>query len=361
MEDELQKFVDLFSGETPLNNDYEEYLEDNTNNLSDESQDENEQTNEKIETHDKQTTAPTEPPESFPTFINTPAKTTPSAKAFFEQLLQVWDSIAEMLKNPELEIREKGILTIEGLLPPHLVNFISFEATIGRINNIYMGENIDFKNLYNNRIELYISPKLSMDNLQALESIYNEAIEVFRNKIGNDLGIYKYRVFCEKDPFVDDIRDNSLVISSDQIGIQHQLGYDDKNNMRIHVVIGIDKAIANQILHEVEIATTPKCKKWLPKKSQIIDIFLLNAIGEYAMTNVLGYIEFLPVESLKEFEPLDVLRKLTVLDGVKCNICCRKKFQVKNLFRCSRCKGVLYCSEICQKLDWPEHMKLCNK
>jgi hypothetical protein len=295
------------------------------------------------------------------------------AKPFFRLVCQAWHMIAEMLSDPNLEVREKGILTIKGMMPPELESIIAFEATIGRVNNIYMKDQFEnnkkqakLLDKLDKRIELYISPKLSMDNIEALDRIYKDAIEIFQPILGDELGIYKYRVFCEKDPFVESVEIPSqsglISLTNDDIGIQHQLGYDEQKNMRIHLIIGILKPKAEQVLKPVEIKHENKVyNKWLPRDTQLIEIFLLNAMGEYAMTNIVGYLEFMPVDELTNFEPLDLARTITMIDNTKCNICCRKKFQVEKLFKCSRCNKTIYCSPVCQLLGWPEHSKLCSR
>ncbi|KAK1231059.1 hypothetical protein PQX77_005835 [Marasmius sp. AFHP31] len=40
---------------------------------------------------------------------------------------------------------------------------------------------------------------------------------------------------------------------------------------------------------------------------------------------------------------------------------CRKKKQFKDLKRCGRCKGPLYCGSACQLQDWPSHKPNCTK
>jgi len=39
---------------------------------------------------------------------------------------------------------------------------------------------------------------------------------------------------------------------------------------------------------------------------------------------------------------------------------CQKSMPIKELFRCARCKNVLYCSQQCQITDWSQHKKECK-
>lgn len=43
-----------------------------------------------------------------------------------------------------------------------------------------------------------------------------------------------------------------------------------------------------------------------------------------------------------------------------CNFC-HKKENNMTLLRCSKCKLVFYCDEVCQKMDWNEHKLYCCK
>lgn len=387
MDQETQKAFDelvgLFTGTVPLSqkeitNADDDYVEVTEDNLLEQDSDEEliEANQPEANISPSQPKANNEQPDintQFPQFErNIQAVPNYDAKPFFQSVCKAWPMIAEMLSDPNLEVREKGILTIKGMMPPELESIIAFEATIGRVNNIYMKDQFESNkkqakllDKLDKRIELYISPKLSMDNLEALDHIYKDAIEVFQPLIGDELGIYKYRVFCEKDPFVESVEipsESGLIsLTSNDIGIQHQLGYDDQKNMRIHLIIGILKPKAEQVLKPVEIKHEGKVyNKWLPRDTQLIEIFLLNAMGEYAMTNIIGYLEFMPVDDLDNFEPLDLVRTITMVDNTKCNICRRKKFQVEKLFKCSRCNKTIYCSPVCQLLGWPEHSKLCS-
>ncbi|EIN13012.1 hypothetical protein PUNSTDRAFT_82541 [Punctularia strigosozonata HHB-11173 SS5] len=40
---------------------------------------------------------------------------------------------------------------------------------------------------------------------------------------------------------------------------------------------------------------------------------------------------------------------------------CRKESMTKDLKRCARCRGALYCNADCQKNDWSNHKELCGE
>jgi hypothetical protein len=42
-----------------------------------------------------------------------------------------------------------------------------------------------------------------------------------------------------------------------------------------------------------------------------------------------------------------------------CNLC--KKVDDSTMQKCSRCRSVIYCGELCQKADWDKHEVFCNK
>ena len=46
------------------------------------------------------------------------------------------------------------------------------------------------------------------------------------------------------------------------------------------------------------------------------------------------------------------------------SLCCKYCGVIKDnhdLFSCSRCKTILYCSGECQKMDWKEHKNKCTE
>lgn len=61
------------------------------------------------------------------------------------------------------------------------------------------------------------------------------------------------------------------------------------------------------------------------------------------------------------YEPHENLALNLLQNGYKhfCSVCF-KTDKLENLFRCSNCKKVIYCSEKCQKVDWKKHRENCE-
>jgi hypothetical protein len=48
------------------------------------------------------------------------------------------------------------------------------------------------------------------------------------------------------------------------------------------------------------------------------------------------------------------------VDGKKCQVCSKEESGEVKLFKCSRCKSVLYCGRDHQKQHYPQHKKHCK-
>ncbi len=112
-----------------------------------------------------------------------------------------------------------------------------------------------------------------------------------------------------------------------------------------------------------------KMLKWLPTKTNVVDILLVNIIGEYNLIHRTGYIEFLPegdalIAAGSLFTELsDLQGAYTILDKTMntqiCQVCTRRDYQI-HLMQCSKCKKTKYCCRECQVIDYPTHKKLCT-
>ena len=58
----------------------------------------------------------------------------------------------------------------------------------------------------------------------------------------------------------------------------------------------------------------------------------------------------------------DIMKEIPQLVGVLpplCSFCGQGESSGTSLKRCSRCKKNLYCSRVCQSIQWSEHKKYC--
>lgn len=47
--------------------------------------------------------------------------------------------------------------------------------------------------------------------------------------------------------------------------------------------------------------------------------------------------------------------------GQRPTLICKICFKTKNVKRCSRCQAAFYCSNVCQRIDWPTHKPQCHE
>ncbi len=240
-------------------------------------------------------------------------------------------------------------------LTPH----IDFEFTVGEINRVYFEK-------ASHLVELYISPKLQEKNVHIMNYVVKQAPKL------DNLQVVKYRAYNKSDALIEAIDYETFSAKYTDFGCQHFNGIGPHNNPLINIVIYVKKQIADKILKQREVTfvddagKSTKLMKWLPYEFNVVDLFLLNIIGEYNLIHRTGYIEFLP-----EGDPLiasgSVFTELADLKGVYdiledqscCNTCNRYSYTL-SLMRCSRCHDTKYCCKTCQTIDYKVHKQFCG-
>jgi len=300
------------------------------------------------------------------------------AKAFWASLSRQWDTIYKAMTIGTDGDRQRCLQLLHYFAGP-LTEFIDFEFTVSEINRIVFD---DAKGL----IELYISPRLLKANIPVMDALYNARPGSQTNQTSNDspltntpipnLQVYKYRSYNVKDPLIALVEYEEDKYQYTDFGCQYFNGIDPETNKPLlNLVIFVRKAAANLLTkkdvtfinHDTKLET--KLAKWLPTKTNVVDVILTNIIGEYNLIHNVGYIEFLPEDDplivagsvfteLADLKPAFVL--LEKATGIKtCSICNRKSYQ-SNISHCSRCKKTLYCCKVCQRVDFPSHKKNCS-
>ena len=78
--------------------------------------------------------------------------------------------------------------------------------------------------------------------------------------------------------------------------------------------------------------------------------FLLNKGADKSLMSACGST---PLDLASLFNYEDVVERIN-------SYCCGVCKKTGKMFKCSRCKGVYYCSRECQKKDWPVHKNDCE-
>jgi hypothetical protein len=234
-----------------------------------------------------------------------------------------------------------------------VLEYISFELTVGEINRISYGiEYID-------HIELYLVP--IKNDTDVFEEIYKKRVKI------PNLMINKYASYNEKINVFTEIKYNNIIIKYSDIHIQTCNGLNDKGKHVFHLILRFNNKLAKKILVKKEIKFENSSRTvWYPINAGLIELIITNIIGQYNFINNIGYIELLPKKDCDEtvvFDELislqDHIKIIEKTDNIlKCNTCNRKEYQLP-LHRCSKCKKNYYCSTICQMIDFDTHSNIC--
>ena len=296
---------------------------------------------------------------------------------FWDNFTAAWPKYYKLIQdNPALNLER--VLNLIILLAGDLSKDLDFELTYGQINRVALE---DVKNL----VELYISPKLVLNNVPIVN-----AMVMYAPKCPN-LNIIKYRAYHLKDDVIAQIdhkmdTEDYHTFNYEDFGCQWFPGVDNTTVQNTAVPMQVNmRPIINLVILVRTNATKLLCRKpvtfvhpdgkeevldkWLPSKANVIDLLLINIIGEYNLIHNVGYIEFIPendplISPGSEFHELKDLRKaFEILNKSKnirqCNVCDRYAWQT-DLMRCTKCKKTMYCGKLCQKSDFNVHKLMCD-
>lgn len=282
--------------------------------------------------------------------------------AFWESVQRQWNTIYQAALEGNDKDRH-NILRLFHYFAGPLSDCVDFEITVGELNRTAFDS-------AKSVVEMYISPRLLKCNVPVIEALYKT-----RKSIPN-LHVYKYRSYNAKDPLIATIEYDDAKFAYTDFGCQYFSGISEEKTPLVNIAIYVRKDAAEKLLTKKEVTfilpdkTEQKHLKWLPTKTNVIDVLLTNIIGEFNLIHRTGYIEFLP-----EGDPLiatgSVFTELTDLRGAyavldksmgikKCVVCDRRSYQ-GIMAICSRCRKVNYCCRLCQIIDYPGHKTMCGE
>jgi hypothetical protein len=281
--------------------------------------------------------------------VNT--KTLSLVNNFKRKLATSWNTLYEVIMNTrDKQYASTYVLEYICRLAGELTDSIDFELTFGECNRINYDSPVS-----NNLVELYVSPKLNKKNITLLDEL--ATIEL------PNLHIVKYRAYNKNDPFIESV-ETTHTYKMDDFYFQSYMTFGEEGPAR-NIIIYITAA-SSHILKKKPVTfintdgSEFTLEKWMPTVN-VVDILLLNVIGEYNLLNATAYIEFIPegdpiVNDIGDFAPLTELRKHYPLSD-SCVLCSRQSYQRK-LSTCSEKCPTLYCSNVCKRLD-TAHVNYC--
>jgi hypothetical protein len=284
-------------------------------------------------------------------------KNSQSILLFWMKLNKEWDIIYKLL----IIGSEEGLKLVNSYLSPELAEQLEIEASYREINK----QNIK---PYKNHIELYISPKMKRDNIPTMKALYDGQLPI------KNLSVSCYRAYHPKDAIISNIDFGEFIVKYTDFGFQGSFGYSEKHKPLLNIVLSVKQPLANKLLENKTVnfrspdGKTSSRKVWMPSKTNAIDLFLLNILGEYNLLIHTGYIEVIPeddpaIEKGSSFTELsDIKSSIEIIvkqyNYKVCNYCDHNELQTK-LSSCSKCKKIYYCSKLCQKANWANHKTIC--
>jgi hypothetical protein len=169
----------------------------------------------------------------------------------------------------------------------------------------------------------------------------------------------------------DDMTDDSLIVTLDDIYYKGQIGLSENKETIMHIILYLKgdfkKMMTKKKVH-FEGEKGPSTREVWMVANRALDIIMENLIGEENLTLYIGYIEIIPefneAELLKQDDFNNITQLLSEIEllklhVVKCCVCGHNNNQCQ-IYKCAKCNKMYYCSRICQRLDYKNHKTICN-
>lgn len=281
-----------------------------------------------------------------------------AARKFTEQLIVLWPALQARILEGESSGSE-ACNEINTMLPRDLPCYISF--TVSRINSRDIHPADIGRIPAGQSIELYISCVTQYINVLAMEILYDMVKSAALSPM---VSVFKYKPFNLADEILSEITDvKNNTIKYTDLAVAYIMGVNE-----------IQEPIANLIIQAPTCQLEKKIIKFESGDERVLtwckfDIarLLINIIGEHALVNYIGFIEFVPQDDIPsdtEFYELINIREAIeqcngIVRAIMCHGCDRHPLCGIQQ-QCGRCHKVRYCSVACQSIHWPDHKKYCN-
>ena len=289
-------------------------------------------------------------------------QTEKAAQAYAQRIKTIWPALhAKILENQSGG--EWACQEMNSALPSIMPLYISIAVSQLNASDIHPADTGRIPG--GQCIEIYISCVTQYVNVLAMEMLYS-ALQ--RAKLETAVYIYKYRPFNPAVEIVAELSGTSDLssIKYTDLAVAYEMGLNE-----------LKKPIFNLIIQAPADKLEKKVIRFAGGKSDgdrilswcTFDIarLLISVIGEHALVNMVGYIEFVTLDGIpsntKFYELISIRDAVAQCDGISriklCHGCDRHPLCGEQK-QCGRCHAVRYCSVVCQSIDWPNHKKYCK-